>query len=61
MNEFYRFAEWLWSKDDFEKAFRVSTLTESNSHADQTLPSPPLTRIEAELVNRLVSVVLIGI
>ena len=52
MNKFYRFAEWLWSKKDREVAFRISTLTESNSHDDETLPSPPLSRIEAETLFR---------
>jgi len=46
-NKYIKFIKWIWSKRDVDLLFRTTTLTESNVKDDPSLPTPPLTNIEA--------------
>jgi len=46
-NRYLPFAKWIWSKRNLDVAFRQSTVTQDNVAADPSLPSPPLSGLEA--------------
>jgi len=46
-NKYIKFIEWIWSKKDVDSLFRITTLTKANVQNDPSLPTPPLTDLEA--------------